>query len=102
MSMPAEASNEKRKLSIMELLRPHRRQLWFGLLAITGESIADLLGPWPLKIVLDDVRAHGKSHQHGWLVRFIHATVGTDAIHILLFACVATMAIAILDALCSY
>ncbi|HEY4357206.1 MAG TPA: ABC transporter ATP-binding protein [Acidobacteriaceae bacterium] len=102
MSMPAEASNEKRKLSIMELLRPHRRQLWFGLLAITGESIADLLGPWPLKIVLDDVLAHGKGHQHGWLVHFIRITVGSEPMHILLFACVAVMAIAILDALCSY
>ena len=41
----------------MGLLRPHRRALWLGLLAIAGESIADVLQPWPLKVVLDNVIA---------------------------------------------
>src|SRR6185312_16821643 len=52
-------------LNILDLLRPYRRQLWFGLLAIAGESAADLLQPWPLKIVLDNV-LQSKS-RHGWL-----------------------------------
>ena len=87
-------------LSIWELLKPHQAQLWLGLVAIAGESLADVLGPWPLKIVLDNVIAHKQSH--GWLYRFIRKTSGTDAKHVLLFACIAVLAIAVLDAICTY
>ena len=84
----------------MGLLRPHRRALWFGLLAIAGESIADILQPWPLKVVLDNVIAH-KAAQ-GWLTNVIHETIGTDVGRILLAACVAVMVIALIDAACTY
>jgi ATP-binding cassette, subfamily B, bacterial len=87
-------------LSILELLRPHRRQLWFGLLAIAGETVAGLLEPWPLKIVLDDL-LQGKSH-HGWLQHFIHATAGSAPRNVLIFACIAVLVIAVTDALCTY
>src|ERR1700761_4175372 len=89
-----------RGLSIMNLLRPHRRQLWLGLLAIGGESIADLLQPWPLKIVLDNV-LHSKG-AHGWLNHLIERTVGLAPMNVLLFACAAVLLIAIIDAVCSY
>jgi len=56
----------KRGLTILELLRPHKRALWLGLLAISGESVVDLLEPWPLKIVLDRVISHKASY--GWLL----------------------------------
>jgi ATP-binding cassette, subfamily B, bacterial len=84
----------------MGLLRPHRRALWLGLLAIAGESIADVLQPWPLKVVLDNVIA-GKQ-AHGWLTNAIHRTVGTNAMRILLAACVAVMVIALMNAVCTY
>ena len=84
----------------MGLLRPHRRALWLGLLAIAGESIADVLQPWPLKVVLDNVIA--QKAQHGWLTHAIHQTIGTNATRILLAACVAVMVIALLDAVCTY
>lgn len=87
-------------LNILELLRPHRRQLWLGLLAIAGESIAGLLEPWPLKIVLDDL-LQGKN-QHGWLHRFILTTAGSAPRNVLLFACAAVLVIAVTDALCTY
>jgi ATP-binding cassette, subfamily B, bacterial len=90
----------KRGLSILELLRPHRRQLWLGLLAIAGESIAGLLEPWPLKIVLDNV-LRGKPTK-GWLSKFIAFTAGTDPHNVLYFACGAVLAIALVDAGCSY
>jgi ATP-binding cassette, subfamily B, bacterial len=83
-------------LNILELLRPHSRQLWFGLLAIAGESIAGLLEPWPLKIALDDL-LQGKN-QHGWLHRFILATAGSAPRNIVVFACIAVLVIAITDA----
>jgi hypothetical protein len=64
--MTSGAKNLERGLTILELLRPHKKVLWLGLLAISGESVADLLEPWPLKIVLDNVISH--KAQHGWLI----------------------------------
>ena len=88
------------RLTIRELLQPHVPALSLGLLAVIGEGAANLLEPWPLKIVLDDVF---KTRQvHGWLNRLIYSTVGYDKIAILKFACIAVLAIAILDAICSY
>jgi ATP-binding cassette subfamily B protein len=97
---PAPFVSRRPRLSIWELLRPHQAQLWLGLVAITGESLADILGPWPLKIVLDNVIGHKPSH--GWLFRVIRASVGTEPMRILLFACIAVLAIALLDAICTY
>src|SRR6187402_854068 len=91
---------EVRRVTIKELLRPHRRALILGLAAIAGESIADVAAPWPLKIVLDNVIAHKESH--GWLFKFIKRTAGTEPHQILMFACVAVVVIAMVDAFCSY
>lgn len=98
--MNSKAVGTQDGLNILELLRPHRRQLWLGLLAIAGESVAGLLEPWPLKIVLDDL-LQGKS-QHGWLHRFILTTAGSAPRNVLLFACAAVLVIAVTDALCTY
>src|SRR5579875_4107883 len=98
--MPDEEKSPRRTITVMGLLRPHSRALWLGLLAIAGESVADVLQPWPLKVVLDNVISH--KAEHGWLTRLIHRTIGTNAIHILLAACVAVLAIALLDAVCTY
>jgi len=71
-----------------------------GLLAVAGEGIANLLQPWPLKVVLDNVL---KSHKMaGWLNAFIVSTVGTDKLAILRFAALAVLLIALMDALCTY
>ena len=94
------ASTSKRRIRITDLLRPHRRALWLGLLAIAGESVADVATPWPLKIVLDNVIAHKPSH--GWLDSFIGEAAGTQPHQVLLFACIAVIAIALLNAACTY
>ena len=91
----------KRGLRIADLLRPHTRELWLGLLAIAGESAADLLQPWPLKIVLDNV-LRGKKQDHGWLNHLIDKTAGLDPVRVLMFACAAVLLIAVIDAICSY
>ena len=93
-------SNRDRRTTIAALLRPHRRSLWLGFGCILGESVADVLQPWPLKIVLDNVIGHRRSH--GWLYRVIASNVGTDPRHILLLACAAVLIIAVFDALFSY
>jgi len=96
----ASARQPLKKVSIRALLKPHIATLTLGFLAVTGESIANLLEPWPLKIVLDDVlRARGS---HAWAMRAIHNLVGTDKLAILEFACVAVLAIAVFDAICTY
>ncbi len=99
--MPNEdQSRPDRRVTIAQLLRPHRRALILGLIAIAGESVADVAAPWPLKIVLDNVIAHRASH--GWLFAFIKRTAGTEPMQILTFACVAVVVIAVVDAFCSY
>lgn len=90
----------ERGLTILQLLCPHKKMLWLGVLAIGGESIADLLEPWPLKIVLDNVIGHKASH--GWLFAVIRHTAGTEPHQILLFACFSVALIALLDAACTY
>ncbi len=93
-------SSKPKALSIKELLRPHSKVLVIGILAVIGEGVANLLQPWPLKVVLDNVL---KSREmHGWLNRLILATAGDDKLAILRLAAIAVLAIAVLDAICSY
>ncbi len=93
-------SPKSSRLNIKDLLRPHIKLLMAGLVAVVGEGVADLLQPWPLKIVLDNVL---KSREiHGWLNQFILSTVGQDKLAILRFAALAVLAVAVVDAICTY
>ena len=98
--MENHAARRAKTLGITDLLRPHLPLLALGLLAAVGEGIANLLDPWPLKIVLDNVLR--SRPLHGWLNRLILSTVGSDSLAILKFAVVAVLLIAVADALCSY
>ena len=93
-------SDERRKLTIRELLRPHTGALALGLAAVIGEAAANLAEPWPLKIVLDTVSKAKPGH--GWLNHRILAIAGTDKLAILKFAAIAVLAIAAFGAICSY
>jgi subfamily B ATP-binding cassette protein MsbA len=72
----------------------------FGLLAVIGEGVANLLEPWPLKVVLDTV-LKSKPLQ-GWLGHWIQSTVGDDKLAILKLSAIAALVIAATGALCSY
>ncbi|HEY3827462.1 MAG TPA: ABC transporter ATP-binding protein [Bryobacteraceae bacterium] len=89
-----------RKGTIRELLKPHKRALIFGTLAAIGDSVANLLGPIPLKIVLDNV-LKSKAAQ-GWPGSLIISLVGTDKMAIVRFAAIAVFAIAMFGAICTY
>ena len=65
-----------KKLTIPELLKPHVGALTFGFIAVVGEGVANLLEPWPLKIVLDSVLR--SRSMNGWLNQAIQSTVGDD------------------------
>src|SRR5579863_5056978 len=88
------------KFQLLELLKPHSRALALGICAVVGEGLANLLEPWPLKIVLDKVLKSGRGH--GWLNDAIVSRLGEDPIAILEFAALAVLAIAVIGAACSY
>ena len=57
-------SEKRKKITIRELLKPHSKALVFGILAAIGGGVANLLEPWPLKVVLDNVLKSQPAH--GW------------------------------------
>src|SRR6266576_1380694 len=95
-----ERKKASKKVSIRELLKPHLGSLSLGLLGVIGEGVANLLEPWPLKLVLDDVLRGRESH--AGVMRWIHHLVGTVKLAMLKFACAAVIVIALLDAICTY
>jgi ATP-binding cassette, subfamily B, bacterial len=96
-------TSQERSRTVSELLKPHSRALALGFAAVIGEGIADLLEPWPLKIVLDNVLRSKPGHAvHGWLNEWIAAVAGTNQLSVLRFAAVAVLVIAVFGALCSW
>lgn len=49
------ARTRSRRLSLADLIRPHWKALTVALGAVLGETITDILEPWPIKIVVDNV-----------------------------------------------
>jgi ATP-binding cassette, subfamily B, bacterial len=84
------------------LLRPHFKTLMLGLLAVSGETAADLLQPWTLKIVFDNVLKSHPGRHHGWLDQIVFWAAGTDPMAILRFVAIAALAVAAFGAICSY
>jgi ATP-binding cassette subfamily B protein len=82
------------------LLRPHWPQLTLAFIAVLGESITDLLEPWPLKIVFDNVL--GSKRLPNWLATVVHSIAGTDKLAILTFVVVMVLAIATIGAVSTY
>src|SRR5437667_12755140 len=94
------APPKRKSLTITDLLKPHYKLLAIGLVAVVGEGLTNLLEPWPLKIVLDNVL---KSREiHGWLNALILSEVGNSNLAILKFAAVSVIVIAVVGAICSY
>src|SRR5437868_3007625 len=88
------------KLTITSILKPHTRELAIGFAAVIGGSIADLLQPWPLKVVIDNVVK--SSPGHGWLNALILSVAGNDRLEVLKIATGALLVIALFGAVCSY
>src|SRR3954467_1159163 len=90
----------RKKLSLKQLLKPHTPALVLGFVAVLGEGAANLLQPWPLKVVLDDV-LRGRA-SHATVMQRVQTVIGTDKMAMLKFACLAVLLIAALDAICTY
>src|SRR5262247_4059200 len=103
-SMKSKTDEKKRVRSeafgIADLLRPHWRAISLALLAVVGEIAADLLEPWPLKMVIDYV-LQGKQMPH-WLAGMVSRLTGNDPIAVLNAAVVGVAAIAIVGGISTY
>jgi ATP-binding cassette subfamily B protein len=89
----------QKKIRIIDLLVPHWFSLTLAFIAVVGESVTDLLEPWPLKIVFDYV--FGTKRMSSSLAAFV-SWIGTDKFSILNFAVLAVLVIAVFGALSSY
>ena len=93
-------ASKRNPLIISDLLRPHAKALAIGFLAVVGEGAANLLEPWPLKVVIDNVL---KSRPiQGWLAELFTPLARGDRLTVLKFAAAAALAIAVVGAVCSY
>lgn len=90
----------ERKFTIRELLKPHKKALALGILAAVGDGIANLLGPVPLKIVLDNVLK--SKTPKGWPNSLFVSLAGTDPFAIIRVAAIAVLVIAVFGAICTY
>jgi ATP-binding cassette, subfamily B, bacterial len=94
------SSNSSGKLRIAQLLRPHWKALTIALLAVLGVTLTDVIEPWPIKIVVDNLLQSKKLP--GWLGEFVSGTFGQDKLAILNFAVAAVAVIAVVGAISSY
>jgi ATP-binding cassette, subfamily B, bacterial len=93
-------SKSSRKLRIIDLVRPHWKALTIALVAMLGEAVTDILEPWPIKIVVDNIQ---QSHKlPGRLGGVITGLFGQNHYAVLNFAVAAVAVIAIVGAVSSY
>jgi ABC-type multidrug transport system fused ATPase/permease subunit len=86
---------------IRTLVRPYRGTLLIILLAMIVQTVMSVAGPWPLKIVLDNVV--GSHKLHPWLDHLLGPLLGSGGkMQIAFAAAVAAVIIAALGALASY
>ena len=94
------ASNQPGKLKIIGLIRPHWKALTLAFVAVLGQTFSDVLEPWPIKIVIDNILQSQKLPN--WLAGFVVGIFGQDIKAILNFAVAAVAAIAVVGAISSY
>lgn len=82
------------------ILRSYWKTLVVALLAVLGETVADVLEPWPIKVIIDNV-VQAKSLTGRWGA-FVSGLFGDDRFAILYFALAAVVAIALVGAVGSY
>ena len=89
-----------RRIGLARLLVPHWKGLSLGMTGVFGETLTDLLQPWPLKIVIDYVV--GSKQMPPWLAHWFDSTVGTEKLVVLNVAAVSVFLIAVAGAVSSY
>src|ERR1700686_5747021 len=97
---PPPDSRSSRKLRISDLIRPHWKALTIALVAVLGETLATILDPWPIKIVVDNILQSKKLP--GYLGGMVTGLFGQNKYAILNFAVAAVAIIAIVGAVSAY
>ena len=92
----------KTTLRITTLLRPHWKAMTVALLAVLGDTLTDLLQPWPLKIVVDNVVRNPPKKLPGWIGDMVTGLFAGDRYGTLNFAVAAVAVIAIVGAVSGY
>ena len=95
----AQVVKKPKVLRAVDLLRPHWKAMTVALLGVGGAAAADLLEPWPIKIVLD--YALQSKPMPGWMTGMV-SRIGGSTIAIVNFAVAAVAGIAVVGALSSY
>src|SRR2546425_10442858 len=86
-------------LLVGQLIRPHWKALVIALLAVLGETAADVLEPWPIKVVVDNLLQGKKLPAR---LEAIVALFGDNTLAVLNFALAAVLLIAVVGAISSY
>ena len=93
-------SNQSAKLSVVRLIRPYWKQLALAFVAVLGETFSDVLEPWPIKIVIDNILQSKRLPE--WLAGFVSGAFGQNKLAVLNFAVAAVAGIALVGAISSY
>jgi ATP-binding cassette subfamily B protein len=93
-------STSSRRLRLIDWVRPHWKALTIALVAVAGETLTDILQPWPVKIVVDNILQAKKLPAA--LGAIVTALFGDNAYAIINFAVAGVAVIAIVGALSSY
>jgi ATP-binding cassette subfamily B protein len=94
------AQTSHRALRIIDLARPHWVALSLALVAVLGETATDILQPWPIKIVVDNVLQ--ARPLRGFSGHLASALFGQTPHAVLNFAVAAVAGIAIVGAVSAY
>jgi ATP-binding cassette subfamily B protein len=95
------ATRTSGRLRITEVLRPHWKALTIAMIAVLGETVADVLNPWPIKIVIDNLAKETIKKPH-WLGPLISHLFGNNSLAVLNFAVASVGIFAIVGAVSSY
>jgi subfamily B ATP-binding cassette protein MsbA len=93
-------THDSGRLKLSTLLRPHWTALAFASVAVLGETVTDVLEPWPIKIVVDSI-SHAKPLP-SWASGIVGHLFGHSTFAALNFAVAAVLAIAVVGAISAY
>ncbi|HKF64977.1 MAG TPA: ABC transporter ATP-binding protein [Vicinamibacterales bacterium] len=97
---PTTSSEHASQLRVAQLMRPYWMTLSIAGVAVVGETLTDVLEPWPVKVVVDSVLQ--SKPLTGWFGDVVFRIFGHNALAVLNFAVFAVVLIAVLGAISTY
>src|SRR5215472_16033070 len=94
---PTTPSEHASQLRVAQLMRPYWMTLSIAGVAVVGETLTDVLEPWPVKVVVDSVLQ--SKPLKGWFGDAVFGIFGDNALAVLDFAVFAVVLIAVLGSI---